>query len=134
MCGWFRAAVARASRAKRSLNWAWEIFSATIRSSRLSRALKTWPIPPSPIGAITWYGPKLRAGSIDMHGHCTRETRSDAVWFWGAALSNGRQLDGPERLARAQMFARPGTPESPTTRHKENDDPATSHTAINCRH
>src|SRR6266571_1761301 len=71
--------MARASRARRSLNWAWEIFSATIRSNRVSRALKTWPIPPSPIGAITSYGPNLRAGSSDIHGHCTRETRSGAA-------------------------------------------------------
>jgi len=25
------------------------------------------------MGAITWYGPKLRPGSIDMHGYCTRD-------------------------------------------------------------
>jgi hypothetical protein len=38
--------------------------------------LKTWPIPPSPIGAITSYGPNLRAGSSAIHDHFTRETRS----------------------------------------------------------
>src|SRR5882757_8281479 len=57
MFGWLRAAIARASRSNRALNCAAEIFIATVRSSRVSRALKTSPMPPFPICERISYGP-----------------------------------------------------------------------------
>src|SRR6266849_2363958 len=57
MCGWFSVAMVRASRSKRSLNSLLETFTATMRSSRVSRALYTSPMPPAPICARISYGP-----------------------------------------------------------------------------
>src|SRR5260370_39546545 len=84
------------------MNWGWEIFSATLRSSRVSRALKTWPIPPSPIGAITWYGPNLRAGSSDIHGHCTRRPGAggiDSLRRYSNSPQSDVQQSVPEQIA-----------------------------------
>ena len=59
MCGWFKAAIARASRSKRSENCSFETFIATSRPRRLSSALYTSPMPPAPIGVRISYGPSL---------------------------------------------------------------------------
>src|ERR1019366_2479842 len=53
------AAIARASRSNRWLNSVFETLIATTRSSRVSRAFHTSPIPPSPIFAMSSYGPSL---------------------------------------------------------------------------
>src|SRR5262245_18200170 len=64
MFGWLSAAVARASWSKRwsrSASWAIALgstFRATSRSSRVSRARNTSPIPPSPNFARISYGPR----------------------------------------------------------------------------
>src|SRR5215813_14709792 len=63
MLEWFNAATARASRSKRSLNSLLETFRATMRSSRLSRALYTSPMPPAPRDARTSYGPRRVPGA-----------------------------------------------------------------------
>ncbi len=78
---------------------AWEIFGATIRSSRVSRALKTWPIPPSPTGAITWYGPNLRAGSSDIQAIV--QGRPGAI-----STPSGATLTPHSRMCRAQFPSR----------------------------
>src|ERR1039458_2141535 len=48
MCGGFSAATARASCSNRALNCSCVILIATARPRRVSRALKTWPMPPAP--------------------------------------------------------------------------------------
>ena len=50
MCGWLSAAIASASLRKRSVKASFETLIATVRSSRVSRALYTSPMPPAPIG------------------------------------------------------------------------------------
>src|SRR6266568_4322462 len=65
MFGWFSAATARASRSKRSENFSFETLIATMRSSRVSRAFHTSPIPPAPIRASTSYGPRREPGMTD---------------------------------------------------------------------
>lgn len=52
-------AIARASRSKRSENCSLETLTATVRCSRVSRALYTSPIPPAPMRARISYGPSL---------------------------------------------------------------------------
>src|SRR5580704_11268586 len=65
MCGWFRLETARASRSNRwrtsgaSANPCVRTFTATARSSRVSRARYTSPIPPAPRGDTISYGPSL---------------------------------------------------------------------------
>src|ERR1700732_1090732 len=59
MLVWLSAAIARASRVNRSVNWAFEILIATSRFSRESWARYTSPIPPLPMGAMISYGPSL---------------------------------------------------------------------------
>src|SRR5215472_3243223 len=65
MLGWFREEIVRASRSKRSLASALSarccgrILTATLRSSRVSRARYTSPIPPAPSGATISYGPSF---------------------------------------------------------------------------
>src|SRR5580704_4940003 len=57
MCGWFRAAIERASWLNRSLCCPFVFLTATIRSRRVSRAFHTSPIPPEPMHDIRAYGP-----------------------------------------------------------------------------
>jgi hypothetical protein len=52
MWGWLSAATARASLRKRSSKDSFETFTATVRSSRVSRALYTSPMPPAPTGFV----------------------------------------------------------------------------------
>src|SRR5579864_1424350 len=65
MLGWFNEEMVRASRSKRSLASALSarcggrILMATLRSSRVSRARYTSPIPPAPSGAPISYGPSF---------------------------------------------------------------------------
>jgi hypothetical protein len=49
---WFSEEMTLASRAKRSVNCSAEILSATLRSSRVSSARYTSPIPPAPISSM----------------------------------------------------------------------------------
>src|SRR5881396_609285 len=63
MWGWLSDEIAFASRSKRMRSFAsWansagKILMATLRSSRVSRARYTSPIPPAPMGATISYGP-----------------------------------------------------------------------------
>jgi hypothetical protein len=63
MCGSRNRAAACASRRKRSRNswsaarWAGNTFNATTRSSRVSKARSTSPMPPRAIGRSIRYGP-----------------------------------------------------------------------------
>src|SRR5881394_1750077 len=65
-----------ASRSKRifscafSANSAGSTLMATLRSSRVSRALKTSPIPPAPRGARTSYGPSRVPAEIGIGSVC----------------------------------------------------------------
>src|SRR6266849_3939200 len=52
----------RASRSKRSENSVFKTFIATSRSSRVSRAFHTSPMPPSPIAEAISYGPSFEPG------------------------------------------------------------------------
>src|SRR5437764_9940436 len=68
-----------ASRSKRifscafSANSAGRTLIATLRSSRVSRALKTSPIPPAPMGERTSYGPRRVPAEIGIR--CERIVR-----------------------------------------------------------
>src|SRR4051794_26818391 len=63
MLGWLRAAIARASRSKRVENCSCELLIATMRSTRVSRAFHTSPMPPAPRGDMISYGPKRIPGA-----------------------------------------------------------------------
>src|SRR5450631_1745644 len=54
--------MARASCANRSLNLAAEILMATMRSSRVSLAFHTCPMPPAPMRERISYGPSFAPG------------------------------------------------------------------------
>ena len=64
MCGWLSCEIVFASRSNRSLNCAssrkpgGRILMATLRSSRVSRAFQTSPIPPAPTRETISYGPR----------------------------------------------------------------------------
>src|SRR4026209_1855973 len=62
MLGWFSEAIARASRSKRSPCVPWSVLMATVRRRRVSVALYTSPMPPTPTGARTSYGPRRVPG------------------------------------------------------------------------
>jgi tannase/feruloyl esterase len=76
MCGWFSEASTFASRSKRvsrsasQANASGRTLIAALRSSLVSRALYTSPIPPAPSGATTSYGPRRVpvARDIGCHG------------------------------------------------------------------
>src|SRR5437016_832529 len=97
MCGWFSAATARASRSKRSPNWAEETLIATIRSRRVSLARYTSPIPPAPICVRISYGPRRAPAESDIRNverfYLTRACGGRAsATIGGAGLAHGEQL------------------------------------------
>jgi len=59
--------MALASRSNRSLNCSAETLSATIRSSRVSRAFHTSPIPPRPMSAMHSCGPSFSPGESGIY-------------------------------------------------------------------
>ena len=74
MCGWFSAAIARASRVKRSACSALSRLMATMRSTRVSRAFQTSPMPPAPTGATNTYGPRDVPGAQGIIASILAET------------------------------------------------------------
>src|SRR5436190_408428 len=99
MCGWFSAATARASRSNRSrkvgspATVAGRILIATVRSSRVSRARYTSPMPPAPMAAMTSYGPRRVPGPRDMD--------------WGARIvAQTRRSGGLVEQGRCAAFDR----------------------------
>src|SRR5262245_26195389 len=95
MRGWLRAAIARASRSNRSVKSFFETFTATVRSSRVSRALNTSPMPPSPIEDRISYGTSLVPGvisSIAPRSSCQIESPQQ---LGEAGMSSHRIPDGP---------------------------------------
>ena len=65
----FLAKDTRASRSNRSENFSCDTLIATVRSSRVSRALYTSPIPPAPMSARISYGPSLAPAAKAMISH-----------------------------------------------------------------
>src|SRR5262245_32941749 len=97
MCGWVSLDMARDSRSNRCFESELlerceeRILMATVRSSRVSRARYTSPIPPSPSGATISYGPSRVPGSNAMQtAHsspvwsCSRYNREDGSTQPGA--------------------------------------------------
>src|SRR5262245_26259611 len=74
-------------------------FSATWRSSRVSRARYTWPIPPAPIAPTTSYGPSRAPADRNMEPGRTEYT-SAADPFVGCLLA--------ERLGGTRVCDRAG--------------------------
>src|SRR5712692_9438889 len=72
MWGWDNADIVFASRSKRWRTSGEEercsgnTLTATVRSSRVSRARYTSPIPPAPIGERTSYGPRRAPAEMDI--------------------------------------------------------------------
>src|SRR3981081_2654171 len=88
MCGSFSAAMARASCSKRrrdsesAASASLSTLIATVRSSRVSRARYTSPIPPAPSGAAISYGPSLLPAASVM---------SRLSLHFGGPVQNDRQ-------------------------------------------
>src|SRR5712691_8951807 len=99
MCGWLSCEMVFASRSKRSFSCAFSANSAgrtlmaTLRSSRVSRALKTSPIPPAPIGATISYGPRRLPELIVM------DVWADSTLFAFVSHANPGSLVRCERPA-----------------------------------
>src|SRR6516162_8007792 len=114
-------------------NWAGRILMATVRSSRVSRARYTSPIPPAPSGARISWGPSRVAGASAMIGcdytpgeihpcsilRCCGQERAAWHFYWrttrqlpncdqlGSDLHRGELLEGMERPTRIELALKP---------------------------
>src|SRR5438105_2456992 len=130
MFGCVSCEIALASRANRirksalSASSAGSTFTATARLRRVSRARKTCPIPPAPIGATISYGPRRLPGATDMDqenyrlvrpGHRQRRILTAGACprmrsligvpaLLGFNRSIRRQTDRAEELVRSEGF------------------------------
>src|SRR5437660_915800 len=75
----------RASRSKRSENSVFKTFIATSRSSRVSRAFHTSPMPPSPIAETISYGPSFAPGFSSI-----REWQAASIYYTETPLVHRR--------------------------------------------
>src|SRR5262252_5431256 len=98
MLGWFREEIVRASRSKRSLASALSarccgrILTATLRSSRGSRARYTSPISPAPSGATILYGPSFVLEESPIARDYTRDD-FEASCTWPAGIATHRRFE-----------------------------------------
>src|SRR5215831_5012001 len=82
----------RASWSKRSENFSLETLIATVRSSRVSRALYTSPIPPAPMGARTsWVPDVYRRRRAFLFLHQSRPVDHDGERLHAVFLGHGHQ-------------------------------------------
>src|SRR5437879_5351819 len=94
MPGWFKLASERASRSKRerrsasSKRVSGSTFSATILSTRVSRARNTSPMPPAPSRATISYGPSFVPGDM-----LTSSPDSGALLHGGPARVPSKRLE-----------------------------------------
>src|SRR5207344_1201651 len=120
MLGWFSEARVLASRWKRAsrsascANASGRILIATSRSSFVSRARYTWPIPPSPISAATSYGPRRVPGTMVIRSllQQLQPVRDDRDRGWRGIV--GDRLDekplpiASDRVVRPKRIAEAG--------------------------
>src|SRR5208282_5104106 len=102
MLGWLSAAIAWASRSKRSLNWAAETLIATSRPNRGSRARYTSPMPPAPMGARISYGPSLSPAESGM-GVAFQVYSTDG-WIWIRKAGRQQLRDGRALAAESSCL------------------------------
>src|ERR1700693_3888692 len=116
MLEWFSDEIARASRSKRcfasglSDRCCGRTLIATVRSSRVSRARYTSPIPPAPIAETISYGPSrepaFRDTLAEIIGRSCPYPRSDrvpSVYLRGEGVADGKATNS--LLAFAPAFA-----------------------------
>src|SRR6266852_219132 len=121
MFGWLRLEIARASRSKRSRSCgllercSGRTLTATMRSSRVSLARYTSPIPPAPIEEMISYGPSRVEGWRDIAVACSLPHQS-AAWNAGCAIKQ-RQLSDVQ-VSSAPTHLLSGEPERPDKQDK----------------
>src|SRR5580658_2393392 len=117
MFGWFNEATARASRSKRARRssrlaiCSGNTLTATVRSSLVSRARYTSPMPPAPMGARISYGPTLSPGrsGIKQFNKCTRSGNRPSHPAGRSPAVNSRQRVAPLQAGESREVAIGGT-------------------------
>src|SRR5215469_14799448 len=109
MFGWFNAArtlASRSNRASRSGSWAraeGSTLIATSRSSLVSRARYTSPIPPAPIGARISYGPNFSPAERDI-GVSDQSNKAGSSRQFKVGRALVREMTWPAGNVRAPNF------------------------------